>query len=883
MNEKKIKEINKTTDLITSLIHEYFYKKDYLKTLDIFQQELSEKIKSGQFYSLLNNNKTSYDSSSLINYFEIGNKKKFMEIWKRIIPNNLILNDPNLFKLDFNIQIYFSIYSLLKPNLNIYDMGIKESLKRNMEEFKIYLEQNNIEKFKTPEFLPYYALPYIPDPRNNSVYGNLFKPEWTNCLKTQIQKCIDYYSPNCYHKFPILYELIRGKKILMINNSNIITTTSNNLKNNINYSKNEENKIKELIKENRIINEENNRLRIKDDKNKKMYIDAQKTWCSLALDIINYSFDLIDLYNKTAFNQKNNIIDEINNKLLKYQNFLIKNFDELENSKNNINEVNVLQQIPIINNFNYENKMIPKNILHSFDNKINNYNYKMNISNFNKKNNYIDNNISINLEHLNTNHNINNNNLINFSDKKNNINNNNKKLNDNNIYSKKKDNSILNNYNNYLIDMRKVIQALNKEIIIEDNKLCHIFQEIRFRIYNKDNQYLQKLTLFEIFYYDLLGTLSNSSTTFKQLLSNKALNLEVIKLVNSLANFNIGKNYLLSKNNLIEDIVKCMIAEKKETEFRQNCIGAIQKFTLRKEPQDKLIELNVIHYLVDILTNQSDSLSNYTIEYGLALLMNLSLRNEGKEKFETVAEKIINIIIKFLSYDNIQILTCINGILYSLLKRKKIRDVAKILGVEKKLEELKRFNNEQIDKQIKYILDELNNYSVDNIEYNGDNKEELFVEEDINAEDDFNNIYNEYPETKIYDELYIKEHYKIISEFIINNNELELIEKEKINNFMNDSINMAKRLLSKINNRSNDSSFRNKDNKNIKECEEDIINTNINKEKEDKNNNEGEKNRILNENKNDSDDIYDKPDECFAFKTKDKIKRTPPRQIKYNF
>ena len=99
---------------------------------------------------------------------------------------------------------------------------------------------------------------------------------------------------------------------------------------------------------------------------------------------------------------------------------------------------------------------------------------------------------------------------------------------------------------------------------------------------------------------------------------------------------------------------------------------------------------------------------------------------------------------------------------------------------------------------------------------------------------------------------------------------------------MNDSINMAKRLLSKINNRSNDSSFRNKDNKNIKECEEDIINTNINKEKEDKNNNEGEKNRILNENKNDSDDIYDKPDECFAFKTKDKIKRTPPRQIKYN-
>ena len=56
MNDKNIKEINKATDLISSLIHEYLYKKEYLKTLDIFQQELSEKIKSEKFYSFLNNN-----------------------------------------------------------------------------------------------------------------------------------------------------------------------------------------------------------------------------------------------------------------------------------------------------------------------------------------------------------------------------------------------------------------------------------------------------------------------------------------------------------------------------------------------------------------------------------------------------------------------------------------------------------------------------------------------------------------------------------------------------------------------------------------------------------------------------------------------------------
>ena len=443
---------------------------------------------------------------------------------------------------------------------------------------------------------------------------------------------------------------------------------------------------------------------------------------------------------------------------------------------------------------------------------------------------------------------------------------------------------IYNNLNN-IIDMEKFIQALNNKIYIEDEKLIHIFQEIRFRIYNKENRNLQELTLYEIFYYDLFGTLSKNSTIFKRLLSNKNLNLEVIKLVNSLANFNKGKNYLLSKNTLIEDIVKCMISEKNDSELRQNCLGTIQKFTLRNEPQNKLIELNVIHYLVDIFSYQCDSLSDYTIEYGLALLMNLSLRKEGKEKFEAVGDKIIKIIIKFLNYENIQILTCINGILYSLLKKKKIRELAKLYEIEKKLNELKKFNNEQLNKQIKYIIDELNNYS-DNNDYNADSKDDLYTEEDINTKDNLDTIFNEYPENKILDNKYYEEHNKILSEFIISDNELELIEKQKIINFMNEDINMTKGLLMN-NNRSNDSSFRKEDdiiNNNIKiDNEEAIIKTHLNE-----NNNEDYNNYINNNeginynynalnNNNDFDDIFGRPDDGFAFKSKDKIKRTPPR------
>ena len=110
MTDKNIKELNKTTDLISSLIHDYLYKRNYLKTLDIFQQELSEKIRSNKYYSFLYNNKTPYDSSLLLNHFISGNKQQFMDQWKLIIPNNLKLTEPSLFKLDFNIHIYFSIF-----------------------------------------------------------------------------------------------------------------------------------------------------------------------------------------------------------------------------------------------------------------------------------------------------------------------------------------------------------------------------------------------------------------------------------------------------------------------------------------------------------------------------------------------------------------------------------------------------------------------------------------------------------------------------------------------------------------------------------------------------------------------------------------------------
>ena len=95
---------------------------------------------------------------------------------------------------------------------------------------------------------------------------------------------------------------------------------------------------------------------------------------------------------------------------------------------------------------------------------------------------------------------------------------------------------------------------------------------------------------------------------------------------------------------------------KTDSDLRQKCLGNIQKFTLRSQPQNKLIELNIIHYIVNLFAYEADSLSDYTIEYGLALINEFIIEKTGREKFEEIVDKTIQILQKFMDKDNIQVL-----------------------------------------------------------------------------------------------------------------------------------------------------------------------------------------------------------------------------------
>ena len=740
-------EIIKETDMISSLIHEYLYKKEYNKTLDVFQNELSEKIKSEKYYSM---SFKEINDTILINSFNTGNKIEFFQQWNRMIPNHMKLNEPAINRLDFFLEIYFAIYPILGEKKNITPQ-IQQKLKQNMEDFKKYLDNKEIELSKTTEFLAYYALPYVPNPKNHPSYQQLFKQEWVNGLKEKIKECISNYLPSPTCKYPVLYDLMNGNeensKLDNIKRNYTTPSSTKNMnqmhnKDNNNNSDSIENS--ELKIENAKLIEEIKKIKLKEERSKNAFVDSQRTWTNLASNIITWSFNLVDIYKKKNNNEINPQVEKINKRLLKYQNFLKKNAEELEKNKNNSNIMFQNDDMDTIGNSKYEDSIINQN--QSINQSLNG-----NERNYKKEN----------IEQI-----------INQNDR-NTIN-----------ESIQQGKSIQIDYEpSNLIDMKKFIMALNHKIKVDDNKLWFIFREIRLRIFRRNDIKLRQLTLFEAFYYDIFGTLSKSSNLLHQLLSNIILNLEVMKLLNSIASLNKGRNYLLSKENLIDDIVQCMINEKTDSELRQNCLGAIQKFTLRAEPQNRLIELNVIHYIVDVFSKQGDSLSDYTTEYGLALIMNLSLRKAGREKFESVAEQTLKILLKFMDKDSPQVLTCINGTLYSLLKRQKFKIEAMKCGLDKKLQNA-NCSNPQLQKQILYILQELNSKPEEE-EY-----DENF-EEDINAKDEDDNIYDENADAESVNDEALEEHYKVLGDFIIRNNDLNKIEEEKIISFMNSNPSMC--------------------------------------------------------------------------------------------
>jgi len=818
-----LKDVHKSTDIISSLIHEYLLKRDYTKALDSFQEELSNKIRQKNYYKIAFSN---IKESNLLKFFGLGKKNEFFKSWKRIIPNHIRLREPPLQKLEFYIHIYFAIYPLLYRDSEI---NCNKTIQETMDEFKEFLEKKDSDYSKSNEFLSYYALPYVQNPKTHPSYSKLFQPEWTVELKDKIQLAIKTYLPSI--KYPVLYDLINESNANANNGSNL--NSSNVMKNfleNVTQEKIErmdegQNRNDANIEEINRLKEENEIIKTKLENKKYHVINIQKSMINLCLNILSCSFELYLLCkgnrNPNDINLKSG---KIYKKLLKFQSFLKKQSNNIEKYTKSSSVNNIA-----LSAIKEQNDEMFENIGSGFGD----------ISGINNSaigNNSLGINKSFHIDY---------------------------------------DQSHLIDINSFQLSVRdEFLNNFVQNNVMADNDLKYgsVIRELRVRSFRRKDIQIRQLSLYSIFYYDLFYKFNLLKEALNRKVNYPNLSLELAKLLSLISTSRKGRNYLLMKPNslaMVEDIYECMKSEKQDTELRQYILTALQHFTTRLAPTNKLIELGIVKWIIDVFSYEMNTLSQGTYDRGIALLFNLVLNKNGIKKFEEDSERTIQIIVHYLNIDNNdQNQTSINGILYSLVKRKVLREAAKKNGLENII------LNSNITKpvnqrQLNYILQELrksddvedenveNNFDEDPNEPDAEN-EELFDDDDV--------------EMDSIDEKILMMHHKYLSDFIIRNDNQNEEEVMKISNYMQsnpkvlDGENKSKNFGNEIN---------------------EEININIEDQKDinndDNNNAEGNasQNKENNEPIKNVNEIYEKFDanDERAFQKSDRIVRTPPGNI----
>ena len=80
-------------------------------------------------------------------------------------------------KLEFYLLIYFLVTT---KKDRIFEQGA-------LQAFKMYLEARGKYISEKKEYLPYFALPYIPEPVSHPAISHIFKKEWLAEIRSQLE------------------------------------------------------------------------------------------------------------------------------------------------------------------------------------------------------------------------------------------------------------------------------------------------------------------------------------------------------------------------------------------------------------------------------------------------------------------------------------------------------------------------------------------------------------------------------------------------------------------------------------------------------------------------------------------------------------------------
>ncbi|XP_035764149.1 lisH domain-containing protein ARMC9 isoform X2 [Neolamprologus brichardi] len=606
------------TDLL-GMIKEYLKFEEFEETLHSFENECKSKGKllSKPRGNTLKDSKTRVIQKDLLSSFDDGDHRVFFELWTENIPHRVKDTDAEAQGLEFYLYIHFTIYPLRRHPVG-HD---RAEFEERVSFFRQYLETRGEALSQTTEFLPYYALPFVPNPTVHPSFKQLFQDSWMPKLRDKLEQFLSV--------------------ILKPSNSPRLMT----------LYKESGRSTKEATQQLQLqLAESDRRITSYVRKFNKMQADYH--------NLIGITAELVDSLEATVSGKM------ISPEYL--QNVCVRLFSSQMRQS-------VMQSTDFTRPGTGYYSMSP------YDDGYASSMLRASIA-----------------------------------------------------PQRPKDVPMLPS-----LDYEK----LKKDLIEGSERLQSLLlQALRWRLTRSLPGEQRDTVLQAYISNDLLECYSTKEKTVLHLMrsTNEIVRQYMARLINAFASLAEGRVYLSQIPILLKHLTETLRKEEKESLTRENVLVALQKLSLRRSQQTAMIADDLIGWLVDELQD-SDCLSDYNLEYSAALLMNLCLRTKGKRKCAENAKHVLKVLTDLLGHENHEIWPYVNGALYSILCIPSVRQEAREMSVEEILRCYIKEENPNLNRQIEFIIKQLNSAEEegsesDDEEEEDDNDEDL-MEIDIDKEE----------------------------------------------------------------------------------------------------------------------------------------------------
>uniref|UniRef100_A0A8B9IMX4 LisH domain-containing protein ARMC9 n=1 Tax=Anser cygnoides TaxID=8845 RepID=A0A8B9IMX4_ANSCY len=595
---------------LLGLVREYLDFAEFEETVKVFAKECKIKGKTLPKTAgvSLRDSKALPVQKDLLRAFENGEQKAFFQLWEEHISSSVRDNEPAAQKLEFYLHIYFATY-LLKHSVGKPD---KAELEERISHFKAYLETKGAALSQTTEFLPFYALPFVPNPMVHPSFKELFQDSWTLDLRTRLEKFLS-----------LTLKASQTPRLLT------------------------------LFKENGQCNKEmlqHLHQQLAESEHRTMtYLKRFNKMQADYHNLIGVTAELVDSLEAT-----------VNGKMITPE---------------------YLQSVCVRLFSNQMRQSVAQSI--DFTRPGTGY-YSMSPCD----DGYASTMLRASIAPV-----------------------------------KMQDVPLLPS-----LDYEK----LKKDLITGNDRLkAFLLQALRWRLTTSYPGEQRDTVLQAYINNDLLDCHSNCQRSVLKLLQSKSevVRQYMARLINAFASLAEGRLYLSQNPMLLRMLEERLKAEDKDSLTWENVLGALQKFSLRRALQSAMIKDGLIFWLVDVLTD-TDSLSDYTLEYSVALLMNLCLRSAGKKTCARIANHVLKVLSDLLGHENHEIQPYVNGALYSILAIPSVREEARAMGMEEILRCFIKEGNAEMIRQIEFIIKQLNSEEPLNDSTVSDDEEEEEDEEE---------------------------------------------------------------------------------------------------------------------------------------------------------